>query len=196
MWWFVSLLVLSWPSVGCAPQVTLLEYLRSNASNDVSADVGTSPFSVVLRMPDGFMGKVTELDYVVPEVWPWYFERSLKSTFSNYQVIPALEQKMHMIAPESRILVEPQLWGYFCDSNTPNSRYHSCWIDLRYRLLDKDNNVVFTLNAEGIGYGEHFRSVVAFTMNAALVAFQQAAKLHAVEIVDAFRKRYPVASSP
>lgn len=171
-----------------------IETLAPLAAKERASAIDTSPLAVRTEIPQGLAEKLEPQTSqgggsVNPEVLPWYLQQSVKLAFDNIMSdgTSTVPSGSHAdFAPH--IIVRPELWGYYCSQYLYNHPY-ICWIDVRYRFIDKQGNVRLTLAGEGTGQNQSVVSAIWWAVAAALHSFQRVATEKRGEIMDTFLKR-------
>jgi hypothetical protein len=165
----VSCLILGFLFISCAPKdqfsVAKLEHMISFHNLGTRDKV---QIEGAIYLPDEFIQKMLGLSGGDPNLWPWFFKRGIGPVFEKAEVINNLEEMKSR--PNVKIIVKPELWGFYFQ------RYYTswtCWLDFRYKLLDRNGNVITSIAAEGKSFESDKFRALSSVMNDVVKKFQK-----------------------
>ncbi|KAF0145387.1 MAG: hypothetical protein FD156_957 [Nitrospirae bacterium] len=121
-----------------------------------------------IYLSDEFINKMPALLGDDKTLWPWFFKRAIEPVFNNVVIINGSDDiKNH---PEVKLIVKPELWGFFFQS------YYgtwTCWLDFKFRFMNRDGNEITGLFAEGKGIDGNIYRALGSSMSQVIEKLQK-----------------------
>jgi len=153
---------------GCAKTVSIATLDKEVSYNKFENQKLLSKAAIYL--PDDFMKKMPDSFGNNPEIWPWFFKKSIEPIFEKVIVIKNLDEVRSL--PDVAVIIKPELWGFYWEFN-PSDQGYQCWLDFKFRLSDKNGNVLTTVTAEGKGINSDITSALVWCVNEVIEKFQK-----------------------
>lgn len=123
--------------------------LERTVSLDRVKDAERLPVAAAILLPEDYLKKLPLPAGKDQTLRPWFFQGSLAPAFQRVDAIKRLDDLSQH--PEARIVIQPELWGFFDQGYGDGwgQVEWTCWLNFRFRVLDRNGHQVTSIPAEG-----------------------------------------------